>query len=103
MPTAVFSFKIDPDSQVRVLHVFFGETKAAAEADLKAHADACPKFGPAWRGNQTIEYAREVTSLPPADGDELEEWLDGLLSDADDVDDTDQVIDMVSDDEEDDG
>jgi hypothetical protein len=93
MFTAVFSFKLDADGQVRVAHVFFGETKAAAEAELRAHAEACPKFGPAWRGNQTIEYAREVTSAPPADGDDLEEWLDGLLSDADDVED--DPIEMV--------
>jgi hypothetical protein len=89
MPTALFSFKIDPDSQVRVLHVFFGETKAAAEADLRAHAEACPKFGPAWRANQTIEYAREVPELPPSDGDELEEWLDEILADAEDAEDED--------------
>jgi hypothetical protein len=76
MPTAVFSFKVDADGQVRLAHVFFASSKATAEAEMRGHAEICPKYGPALRTNQTIEFAREIPELPPADGDDLEEWLD---------------------------
>jgi hypothetical protein len=92
--TAVFSFKIEPDGTISIAHVFFGATKAAAEALLRQHAEICPKFGPAWRTNQTIEFAREIDSLPPTDGDALEEWLDDefFSGEADDAED--DVIEM---------
>ncbi len=93
MPAALFSFKVDPDGQVRIAHVFFGPTKAAAEAELRQHAEVCPKFGPAYKANQTIEYARELVDLPPSDGDELEEWLDELL----DEEAEEEPIDMIDD------
>jgi hypothetical protein len=81
MPTAVFSFKIEHrDGAVTVGHIFFGATKHAAEAQMRQHAEICPKYGPAFRGGETIEFAREIAELPPADGDELEDWLDELLS-----------------------
>lgn len=81
MPTAVFSFKVDEDKRVRVLHVFFAPSKHAADAELAGHAQVCPKFGPAFRSDQTIEFAREIAELPPADGDDLEEWLDQYFLD----------------------
>jgi hypothetical protein len=87
MAIAVFSFKIDPDSKVRVLHVFFAETKAAADAELKQHAAACPKFGPAWHKNETVEFARTIEEIPPTDEDELEEWLDTFLCEFEDAED----------------
>jgi hypothetical protein len=94
MPTAVFSFKIEPGGHVSIAHVFFGATKAAAEAELRQHAEICPKYGPAWRSNQTIEFAREIAEMPPADGDDLEAWLDELLAgEADEAED--EPIDMV--------
>lgn len=76
MPIALFSFKIDNSDEISVAHVFFGTSKADAEAKLKAHAGACPQFGPAFRERKTIEFAREIEELPPADGDDLEDWLD---------------------------
>ena len=95
MAIALISFKVDPDGKVRVAHIFFAASQAAAEAELRQHADVCPKFGPAWRGNQTIEFAREIPELPPADGDDLEEWLDELLA-VDDADDAeDDAIDVA--------
>jgi hypothetical protein len=92
--TAVFSFKLEPDGTVSIAHVFFGTTKAAAEAQLRHHAEICPKYGPAWRTNQTIEFAREIDSLPPTDGDALEEWLDEFCGEADEAEDEDDVIEM---------
>lgn len=91
MPIALFSFKTDSDGKVRMAHIFFGATKAQAEQQLKEHADICPKFGPAFRADETTEFAREIAELPPADGDELEEWLDDLVELAEDEDD---VIDV---------
>jgi len=91
MSTALFSFKLDSDGKVRMAHVFFAETRHAAETELRQHADICPKFGPAFRADETTEFAREIAELPPADGDDLEEWLDELLELAEDEDD---VIDV---------
>lgn len=94
MPIAVFSFKLDPDRQVRVLHVFFAESKTTADNELQAHAQGCPSFGPAFRSDETVEFAREIEEMPPADPDELEEWLDELLSE--ELEDAeDEPIDMV--------
>ena len=75
MPTLLLSFKIDADSQVRVLHGFFAPTKREAEAALQAHADACPKFGPAYRADETVEFPIEIDELPDGDGDAIEQWL----------------------------
>jgi len=91
MPIALFSFKLDSDGRVRMAHIFFGATQLLAELHLKEHADICPKFGPAFRADETTEFAREIAELPPADGDDLEEWLDELLELAEDEDD---VIDV---------
>jgi hypothetical protein len=94
MATAVFSFKVDPDGKVRVLHVFFAAAKHAADAELHQHVAVCPKYGPAYRADETIEFSREIEELPPADGDALEEWLDELLAtEGDEADD--EPIDMV--------
>jgi hypothetical protein len=103
MATALFSFKIDND-KVSVLHVFFGEDDAKAEANLKAHADVCPKFGPAYRGGKTVQIETEITELPPADPDELAEWLDDEFNfDGDDeTDEGDDAGEEEEDDEEED-
>jgi hypothetical protein len=89
MATALYSFKLDSDGKIRVAHVFFGEDDAEAEANLKAHAEICPKFGPAFRKKETVEIPVEIDALPEGDEDELGEWLDELLGlEADDDDDT---------------
>jgi hypothetical protein len=88
MATAVFSFKVDADGKVTIAHVFFGATKTAAEAGMRHHAEICPKYGPAFRSGETIEFAREIAELPPADGDDLEDWLDEMIAgDGDDAED----------------
>jgi hypothetical protein len=88
MATAVFSFKIEhTDGKVTMAHVFFGATKAAAEAQMRQHAEICPKYGPAFHAGKTIEFAREIEELPPADGDDLEEWLDDIFGEADEPED----------------
>jgi hypothetical protein len=99
MASAIFSFKIDGD-KVGVLHVFFGKDDAEAEANLKAHADACPKFGPAYRGGKTVEIPTEITELPPADPDELQEWLDDEFNFGDDDEEDDEEDDTGEEEED---
>ena len=80
MPIVLFSFKKLANGHV-MFHGTMADAKHMAEADLKTHAGGCQDFGPAFRAGDTIEFAREVTYLPQFDGDEIEEWLDGLLND----------------------
>lgn len=79
MPTALYSFKIDKDGEIRVAHVFFGKTEVEAKANLKNHADVCPRFGPAYKNKETVEIPVEVDDLPEGDEEAIEEWLDDLL------------------------
>jgi hypothetical protein len=79
MPTVLFSFKRLANGRI-MFHGTTAPTKELAEADLKAHAGGCPDFGPAFRAGDTIEFAREVESLPEFHGDDLEEWLDSILN-----------------------
>jgi hypothetical protein len=88
MPTALYSFKIDSDGRVRVGHIFFAANDAEAEKLLKAHADACPKFGPAHKAGETIEIGVELDTLPEADEASLEEFLE--------IDDDDEEEDLTT-------
>lgn len=89
MPTALYSFKIDSDGQIRVAHVFFGKTEAEAQSNLKSHADVCPKFGPAFKHKETVEIPVDIDEIPEGDEDAIQDWLDDML-------------DLESDEEEDD-
>lgn len=89
MPTALYSFKIDTDGKIRVAHVFFGDTEAEARANLKAHADVCPKFGPAYKHKETVEIPVDVDDIPEGDEEAIGEWLDDLLDLEDDEEDDD--------------
>ncbi len=90
MPTALFSFKRLANGRV-MFHGFLAPSQTAAEADMKAHAEGCPDFGPAFRADQTIEIPQEVETLPEFDGDDLEEWLEQFFGESEDDGD---VIDM---------
>ena len=79
MPTALYSFKIDSDGQIRVAHVFFGKTEAEARDNLQLHASVCPKFGPAYKHKETVEIPVTVDDLPEGDEDAVQDWLDDLL------------------------
>jgi hypothetical protein len=92
MPTVLFSFKKLANGRI-MFHGTMADTKGLAEADLKAHAGGCPDFGPAFRANETIEFAREVGFLPAFDGDALEEWLDDELG-VPEEDAEDEIIDL---------
>jgi hypothetical protein len=76
MATALYSFKVDDDGKVRIGHIFFGATEAAARKVLEEHAEICPKFGPAHRRGDTIEVTEELYALPEANEESLSEFLD---------------------------
>jgi hypothetical protein len=75
MAHAIYSFKVDSDGEIRVGHIFFGKTEEEAEDNLKKHAEACPKFGPAYRNDQTIDIGVELEALPAPDVSDLEEFI----------------------------
>jgi hypothetical protein len=76
MAIALHSFKVDSDGTVRMEHVFYAATESAAKKLLEAHAQGCPDFGPAHKAGDTIEIAEEIDTMPPADEDELHDFLD---------------------------
>lgn len=84
MATALYSFKLDTDGKIRVAHVFFGKDDAEAEANMIAHANICPKFGPAVRNKETVEIPVEIDEIPEGDEEAIQEWLDDLLDLEDD-------------------
>ena len=75
MPVALYSFKIDEDGRTRVGHIFLAPNEQEADALQKKHADACPKYGPAFREGKTIDILADVDTLPEADESSLEEFL----------------------------
>lgn len=91
MPIALCSFKVDNDEKIRVAHIFFGATLAAARTALAEHAAICPKFGPAHRAEETVDIEVEIDELPAGDEEEVGEWLDVFMGieelEDDDVDD----------------
>jgi hypothetical protein len=89
MATALYSFKVDDDGKVRVGHIFLGANETAARRVLEEHAEACPKFGPAYRHGDTIELVEEIDELPGADEESLKEFLD-LEGEEDDEPDEDE-------------
>lgn len=83
MSWALHSFKVDHDGKIRVAHTFYGETEHEATSHLHGHADICPKFGPAYKANETIEILVEIDELPEADEDSLREFLEVETDDDD--------------------
>jgi hypothetical protein len=67
MAVALHSFKMDDDGQIRVRHTFYADTEEEADALLEAHAEVCPKFGPAVRGDRTVQVVEEIENLPTPD------------------------------------
>jgi hypothetical protein len=75
MASALYSFKVDADGQVRIGHIFFGKDDDEAWANLEKHADVCPKFGPAYQASETIEVETTIDEIPAANGAELEDFI----------------------------
>jgi hypothetical protein len=85
MSIALYSFKEDKNGEISVAHIFFGKTEEEATQNLKAHADICPKFGPAHKAGTTIERFVEIDHIPLPDDGDIDEFLD--LEDGDDEED----------------
>lgn len=64
MPVALHAHKVDADGEIRVTHIFYGATEEDAQSGLDAHADICPKFGPADREGDVITVFEEIDELP---------------------------------------
>jgi hypothetical protein len=75
MPSAIYSFKVDPDGEIRIGHIFFGKDDDEAWANLESHAEVCPKFGPAYQASETIEVETEIDAIPDADVEDLEDFI----------------------------
>jgi hypothetical protein len=84
MPIALHSFKIDDDGHIRVQHTFYGRDEAEAEEFLEAHAEICPKFGPAERHGNTVQIVEEIDVLPTPDT--ADDFVGGDPDDEDDDD-----------------
>ena len=83
MAIALVSLKKEMGGRVRLIHIALGATQSEAEAELRGHADICPKFGPAFRDDKTLEFPVDVEDLPEGDDDDLEKWLREFLLYAD--------------------
>lgn len=75
MPFAIHSFKVDADGRIRIAHVFYGRDEDEAVKHLEEHADICPKYGPAYKADQTIEVGMEIDELPQPDETALQEFV----------------------------
>jgi hypothetical protein len=82
MPIAIYSAKPGTHGLCGIIHVFFGQTEAAARQAMEDHADICPKYGPAYREGKTIEVIAEIDEIPAFDERSIEEFAD--VSDEDD-------------------
>jgi len=75
MASAIYSFKVDPDGEIRIGHIFFGKNDEEAWSNLEAHADVCPKYGPAYQASETIEIETSIDGIPDADVEDLEAFI----------------------------
>jgi hypothetical protein len=76
MAVAIYSTKPGKGGLAGVTHVFFGQDEEEAWANLEAHADACPQFGPAYQSSETIETVVEIAEIPEFVQEDLEEFFD---------------------------
>lgn len=72
MPWALRAYKIEPDGQVAVEHVFYGYRKIECDERFRAHRDICPKFGPADRAGDVVTVWEEIEEIPTRESIEAE-------------------------------
>lgn len=84
----------EADGRIGVMHVFYGKNEKAARALMAAHADICPRFGPAVATHEVVEsiFDLDDDEWPTADD------LDADEIDSDDDGDGDEEI--IEEDEE---
>lgn len=76
MAFAIYSSKPGKHGRVGITHVFFGEDEDEAWEALEAHAEICPKFGPAYQASETIETVVEIDAIPEFDTNDLEDFFE---------------------------
>jgi predicted RNase H-like HicB family nuclease len=75
MAFAIYSAKPGKHGLAGLTHIAFGETEDEARENLEAHADVCPKFGPAYRNGKTIEVVTEIDEIPQFDERSIEDFI----------------------------
>jgi hypothetical protein len=90
LPSLLLSFKRISDSEI-LIHGTLAPNEARALKLMEQHAGDCPKFGPAWRGDETIEQSIEVETIPAFEESAIEDWTGDMfgLEDDDEPDDAD--------------
>jgi hypothetical protein len=74
MATLLLSFKRGDRGEI-LIHGTLAPTSARSAKMMEEHADICPKFGPAYKNDETIEEEIEVDSIPEFDADAIGEWV----------------------------
>jgi hypothetical protein len=97
MPAVLYSFRKLSSGRI-MFHGFIAPNGKQAAADLAAHADMCPQFGPAHKAGNTIDIEVETDEIPEYEEASLEEFLE--LDSEDDEDEEDDEEEAA--DEEDD-
>lgn len=84
MPILLLSFKRISDSEI-LIHGALTPNAARSLKLMEQHASDCPKFGPAYRAEETIEQELEIDNIPEFDADAIGDWIDeDLLGGVDD-------------------
>lgn len=76
MAFAIYSTKPGKGGLAGVTHVFYGHDEQEAWNALEAHADICPKFGPAYQASETIESVVEIDEIPEFADEPLDDFFD---------------------------
>jgi len=79
MPTLLLSFKRNSDSEI-LIHGALAPNETRSEKMMEQHASDCPKFGPAFRADETIQVLVDVDEIPDFDQESIEDWLDDIFA-----------------------
>jgi len=75
MAIAIYSSKPGKHGRTDLTHIFYGDDEDEAWAKLEAHAEICPKFGPAYQASETIESVVEIDEIPEFSDDALDDFF----------------------------
>lgn len=103
MATLLLSFKRISSSEI-LIHGTLSPNATRSAKMLEEHAGICPKFGPEFRADKTIEQEIDVDSIPEFDEQSIGEWLDeefGFEVDGEDEPEGDETDDLELEEEED--
>jgi hypothetical protein len=100
MSTALHSYKVDKDGQIRVRHTFYAPDEVSAEVLMDEHGDGCDAYGPALDAGQTIEIYEEIGPGEIPNAALLRELADVEDDDPEDEEDDDEEDPEIDPDEE---